>query len=211
MNTSHEIIKLNLDSLFADTETPATNTGFSSFNLNSLLYTNKTPQTGGFLGFGTRKPSDTKIPVSSDTKTSLQSSPAIPSSVASQKATQSAIDNKQRHNNIIEKQTKEMKLLDGSVHITSAQSTCLESTSTKDKSIPVKFIELMRILINTIRNDSTNPQNETVIKILEIMADYMFIILASLKEIRCNKPSNQGGSRNDDVSFGVGYTSNKTQ
>jgi len=210
MNTSHKIIKLNLDSLFADTETSAMNTEFSSFNLNSLLYTNKTPQTGGdFFGFGKKKSSDTKS--ISQSSAAIQSSLASQSSAADPKATQIAIDNKQRQNNIIEKQTKEMKLLDGSVRITSAQFHCLESTFTGDKSIPVKFIELMRNLINTIRNDSKNPETETVIKTLKIMADYIFIILASMKEIRCDKPPNQGGNKKNDVSFGVGYKPNETQ
>jgi hypothetical protein len=199
MNTSHKIIKLNLDSLFADTETSATNAEFPSSNLNSLLYTNKTPQTGGLFRFG---------------KTTSQSSPAIQtpsqSSAASPKAT--PIDNnKRRNDDIMALQAKQMQLLNGSVHITPAQLHCLESTFTGDKSIPVKFIELMRNLINTIRNDSKNPETETVIKTLKIMADYIFIILASMKEIRCDKPPNQGGNKKNDVSFGVGYKPNETQ
>jgi hypothetical protein len=207
MNTSHKIIKLNLDSLFADTETSATNTEFSSFNLNSLLYTNKTPQTGGLFGFGTKNSSVSPAA----TKTPLQSSPAIQSSTASQKATQIAIGNNRRYDDIMAQQTKKMQLLNGSVHITPAQLHCLESTFTSDKSIPVKFIELMRNQINTIKNDNKNPENETVIKTLEIMADYIFIILASMKEIRCDKPPNQGGNKKNDVSFGVGYKSDETQ
>ena len=205
MNTSHKIIELNLDSLFADTETSATNAEFSSFNLNSLLYTNKTPQTaGGFFGLSK---------TTSQSKTSSQSSPAIQtssqSSAASQKAAPIAIDSIKRYNDeIMAQRPNKMQLLNGIVHITSAQSDCLESTFTKEKSIPVKFIELMRNQINTIKNDQNNPENETVIKTLEIMADHIFIILASMKEIRCDKPSSQGGNRKNDVSFGVGYKPN---
>ena len=100
-----------------------------------------------------------------------------------------------------------MQLLNGSIHISSAQLQCLESTFTGEKSIPLKFIDLMRDQINKIRN-SENPENEAVIKTLEIMADYIFMILASMKEIRCDKPQNQGGHQGNDLSFGVRYKSN---